>query len=471
MRILIANLRQFYQRWAVLLFYGVFEVVACLTAVDILFDAQMQPGGFVGLLVPIFPIGLLVGAMQMEVLSTSFSFCLPGHRGVIRRLVLVIGLTASFVFSLPFIGYPGLFDMPAVSWALALCSVFCTNLTVYMVGVFFGFGLRDAIVLMPVALMLVVQVLIVVLLCLNIHFGGVVANSMSLAGTVVERAIVQSSLVIIPVAAGVATVGWWWLGSREWFRGSCGRYNRTDLLNRWSRLQTQGYRQFLTAQQFTKDTSPAIDRVFLRSMASYGVSDWRKYVWGALYPACATMVLHWKRLGFLVWLGLIPSDDTSTIAFFVGIVPVVMVSSFEPPLCSPVLVTGGRKERFFATVALMLAFGAAFVCVVGFAIALAYLSAPSVFGRPHWRLISPLMLLVPLAVSPLVNLMKILFHRKPLWFGLSIGLMYVVFAYVMSSEQPVVIRPVMGSVGIVLIWAICLVAVHRFAMRSDLVRR
>lgn len=294
---------------------------------------------------------------------------------------------------------------------------------------------------------------------------------MSLAGVVAERTIIQSSLVIIPVTAGLAAVGWRWLGSREWFRGSCGRYNRTDLLNRWNRFQTQGHRQFLTAQQFTKDTSPAIDRLFLRAMTSYGLSDWRKFVWGALYPACATMVLHWKRLAFVVWLGIVPGDDTFAIVFFFSIVPVVMVNSFEPPLCSPLLVTGGRKERFSATVGLMLAFGAASVFVVGFAIALAYLLASSVFGSPHWRLISPLMLLVPLAVSPLVNLMKILFHRKPLWFGLSIGLMYVVFAYVTPSEQPVVIRPGMGSIGIVLIWAICLAAVHRYAMQRDLARR
>src|SRR5512146_1139782 len=108
---LLANLKQFYQRRGILLIYGLTSVTAGLFVAAGLFDTDAQEGRFAGLLILAFASGLLVAVMQMEVLSRPLSFCLPGHHGVVRRLVLALGPATSFVLTLPFLAYPRVFEI------------------------------------------------------------------------------------------------------------------------------------------------------------------------------------------------------------------------------------------------------------------------------------------------------------------------------------------------------------------------
>jgi hypothetical protein len=457
---LLANLRQFYQRWVLLLVWGAIVVVTILIAAEALFDPRAHEGKFAGLLIPIWPLGLLVAVTQMEVLSKPFSFCLPGHHAVLRKLVLVVGLATSFVFSLPFLGYPGLFDMAAAWWGLVLCAVFCANLLVYMAGLVTGLTVKNGVAWIGFLPALA-------LFALMVHLD-----------VAVERAITHTPYVVIALAGVAVSVGWRWLGRPAWFRRRCGRY-WTELFTPWDRARMERYRQVYAARRFTKNVSPALDGFFQRAIARRGLSDRRRYVWGALYLTCVLMVPQWTGLVCLVLLAAVWSGFAPSVApFVIGVVPLMMAGLLQPPLGTTLLVAGGRRERFFATAALMLGLGAASVLVVGVAIALTHLLAPLVPAFEwkgivlHLQPVCPALLLVPLVVFPVVTLMNILFRRRPVWLLVSLMLVFVVVSFCAALLGRLgATQPGLSAVGILLSWSICLAAVRRIALHRDLVTR
>ncbi len=457
---LLANLRQFYQRWVLLLIYVATGAAATLIVAEALFDGHGHEGKFAGLLIPIWPIGLMVAVTQMEILSKPFSFCLPGHHAVLRKLVLVVGLAASFLFSLPFLGYPGLFGMPSLWWGLVLGAAFCANLMVYMAGLLVGFTARNAIVsigLLPALAIFAAMV----------HLDAAVM-----------RALTHAPFAVIAVTAVAAVAGWQWLGRPAWFRRRCGQY-WTELFTPWNPSQMERYRQVYAARRFTKNVSPALDGFFQRAISRNGLLDRRKYIWGALYSTCVLIIPQWKGLVFVIVLAVIWSGyQPSAAPFIAGIIPLMMAGFLQPPLGTTLLVAGGRRERFFATAVLMLGLGGVSVLVVGVAIALTHLLAPLVPTFEwegivlHLRPLRPALLLIPLVVFPFVNLMYILFRRSPVWliFSLMLAFVFVSFCAALLDRFGA-IQPGLSAVGILLSWGICLAAVHRLALHRDLVPR
>ena len=91
MRVLLVNLKHLYQRRSLWIVYaGVVMVVWFWSALSVT-KGKVPFGGF---LLGSLLLGLLVATLQMETASKPFSFCLPGHREAVRRLVLRVGIPA-----------------------------------------------------------------------------------------------------------------------------------------------------------------------------------------------------------------------------------------------------------------------------------------------------------------------------------------------------------------------------------------
>ena len=100
-------------------------------------------GLFGGFLVCCFLLGLLVATVQMETSSKPFSFCLPGHRDAVRRLVFLVGLVVSLAFLLiciallasPSFAGPLSRSITPPEWLiLVLGSYFCASVAAYLLG-------------------------------------------------------------------------------------------------------------------------------------------------------------------------------------------------------------------------------------------------------------------------------------------------------------------------------------------------
>ena len=468
MRILLANFRHLYQRRGLWIVYA---GLALVTWSWVLSNATKGRGLFGGFLLGSFLWGLLVATLQMETSSKSFSFCLPGHRDAVRRLVLLVGLVVSLVLLLvcvallasPSFTGPLARSLTPPGWLiLVLGSYFCASVAAHLLGAGVVFsGMRGIHGGSALSLMV-----FVVAMCAM--FDGF---------TTIQHPILHWPVAVMALALVVGLASWWWLGRPAWFRRSCVT-PWMGFFDPWDRSQVQKYRSIYAAR-FTKNIPPGLDRFFQGAIGTRRPSSPSRYIWGVLYTTCVLVGPQWK------WLLTFAVLAIACTAYFPpmapGVISVVffMMTGFvQPPLCTAWLVAGGRRERFFATVALILVLGVVSALLVGVLAGLTHLLAPlaptirwkGLALAPH--ALSFQVLAIPLVLLPVVGLLQTLFCRKPLALALSIML---VLALIMVSSMPLnlyqAVTPALAVIGTILSWAICMSILYRIAMRSDLVRQ
>lgn len=468
MHVLLANLRHLYQRRGLWIVYAGLAVV---TWSWVLANATKGKGLFGGFLLGSFLLGLLVATLQMETSSKPLSFCLPGHREAVRRLVLLVGLVASLAFLLvcvallasPSFTGPLTRSITPPGWLiLVLGSFFCASVTAYLFGAGAVFsGIRGIHGGSALSLMV-----FVVAMCAM--FDGF---------PTIQYPILHWPVAVMALALVVGLASWWWLGRRVWFRRSCVT-PRIGFFDPWDRTQIQKYRT-LYAARFTKNIPPGLDRFFQRAIGARRSTSLSKYVWGVLYTTCVLVAPQWKWLLTFAVLAITCTAYSPLMAPSVISVVFFMMTGFvQPPICTAWLVAGGRKERFFATVALILVLAVVAALLVGVLVGLTHLLAPLV-PPVRWKgltlaphALSFQVLAVPLVLLPVVGLLQTLFYRKPVALALSIMLVLTV---IMVSSMPLslyqAVTPALAVGGTVLSWAVSVTILHRIAMRSDLVRR
>ena len=466
MRVLLANLRHLYQRRGLWIVYAVLALVVWFWVLSSL--TTKGEGLFGGFLSGSFLLGLLVATLQMETSSKPFSFCLPGHRHAVRRLVFLVGLVVSLAFLLLSIAllarpsFTGPFErsiMPPELLILVLGSYFCASVTAYLLGA----GVAFSVIHSASALGLMT---LVVAVC-----------TMFDAFTTIQYPIVHWPVAVIALALVVGMTGWWWLGRPAWFRRCCGR-PWMGLFDPWDRSQIQKYRAIYAAR-FTNNIPPGLDRFFQRVIGTRRPSSPGKYAWGVLYTTCVLVVPQWKglltvALVAVAFAGYFPSVTP----IVMGFLPLMTAGFLQSPIGTALLVAGGRKERFFATVVLILGLSAVWVLLFGVFVGLTHLLAPivpTVTVRSVTLSLHAIgfeVLSIPLVVVPVVGLVQTLFCRKPVWLALSIMLVNTIM---MISSTPLglywAITPALAVGGTVLSWGICVSILYRIAMWSDLGRR
>lgn len=454
MHILTANLKHFHQRRGLYLLYVLGGLFTLAFVAALVGQRTGGEGEFAMLLIVAFFIGKMVGVMQMEVASKSFSFSLPGHRGMVRRLVFLAGVVTSLALSLPWIAYPGLTSEGPAVIVLVLASGFSANLIVYLISVAVTVGKTAAF--------------------LNGLFFAAIFLVYFEIGVTLERSIVYRPGLVILLAAATAGAVWLWLGRPAWFRECCAT-PWIGFLDPWDRSQTHKFRQ-VWARRFAKAPHPGFDRFFLDRIRSHGDSDPRRYIWGTLYTTSSLIEPQWKGLVSLVLIAVIWAGYTPQAAPFVVPVVALMLTGFiNPPLYSELPVAGSRKERSVATMAQMLALAGFSTLVVGLSLFVLNRLMPLVPVievadlRLSFRPVDFSMLLPLVVVFPLMGIVRVLFHGNPLRLMLGTVLplgSIMLAAILMKSTPPAYVAATAG-----ILWTVCFLVVYRIAMESDLVRR
>ena len=178
MSILTVNLKHLYQRRGLWLLY-VLLVLFGFAGIASLFDnMKAGQGRFIGLIALAFVVGLLLSVLPLEVMSKPFSYCLPGHRKMVRKFVFCVGIVFNLLASLLFFIYPGL---NAGQLVLVVCSAFFAGMIFYLLGAGFAFASR-----------------------ISVGFIGffpliIVAGTFFDLHTVIEGVIVENPLMVISV--------------------------------------------------------------------------------------------------------------------------------------------------------------------------------------------------------------------------------------------------------------------------------
>jgi hypothetical protein len=476
MRVLLANLKLFYQcrvLWLVYLLVASFLVVS--GGFDLRMRSVMGGIGFargayftwMGLVCAIgLAVGTIAASVQMEVLPRPFSFCLPNHRAVLRRFIFLVGLMVTVVVSLLW---------PAKNVSASLSPVYFSGViaTAYFIGVSIGLTFRGAVMGF------------VLLLILFLPMGGSTLDRKASTELAVAT---TSATATIMLGAVSASAVWWWLGRTDLFRRCCGR-PWLGLLGLWNPTAKENYRLAHLSARVGRTPRPTADGFLLNRTRDCEDRSTAKYVCGAFYTwllpggggRCSTA---WNGCFGLV-SAVLAWYMPSMAPFFIVNAAVLAWIPGSIPLRSPLLVAGGRRERFFTTMASVVVLG----IIVTLSITVAFSAMDLMEGHTilGWVRIeapkSSLYMKIPPMNLRLVILLTALFPIARLseiklggtGFGVRIARPIVFLPSLMLAMHKrallMTISPTCVALAFVLSWIACTYGVYRTAMRSDLGRK
>lgn len=447
MRILIANLKLFYQRrffWVAYfgLLVGLFVcwTLIPMSSTDADRANSVRP---LGVMMLMLAVGSLVGNMRRHLTSRMVCLPLPGHRLAWRRFTFLAGLVIAAVGSFVFVGHMGGTNVPSGALAQVLFTAFGANLTIYLIGACTA-GRLDV----PVGPMAIGHLFI---------FLGFYGRSHAESCVALTRSVIESPGPIVALSAATGAFVWLWLGRRTYLR-EAGRARRANV----GYLSREGF--FLGRARRSRDEGPF------------------RHIWGALYAmslpgspsqVCGIMLafLNTVFVIFATYLRM----GTPALVF-----PVFVIGAmYSPcvPLYGTVSPTAGRDERALATIASLMVFACAAVISVAVPIGALDLLEPilPIFElggiRFAYTPISLWAVLLLGAVVPVAGLLDLAFYDELYLLLLTKGflaLVVVIAMYVLSSWMaPVPLTCVV--VLTVVPWGLCAFGIRRIAMESDLV--
>jgi hypothetical protein len=419
MSILTANLKHLYQRRGLWLVYAFLGSIALPVIMAVIKVAKTGEGVFVYPVIWMFIVGWIAATIQIEIISKPYTYCLPGHRKIVRQFILLVGLTVSLLCSLVFLLYPGLNLWQLLPVILSGFSVF---LAFYWFGVIISFSIYS-------------QVRWVGFLPL-IFIAGMFFKLQ----IILETMVIKFPVLFIIIGILISVLAWLWLDEDSIARRYCAN-PLIGFFGGWDRSKIQRHRQALIAAKGDKAfrTSPHVEQFFLSRIGKHDYTSIGKYVWGGLYTTFGTIQSQ-SRSGFLgmtfavlfmlCYFGYI--GRMATMMLF--IMPGFMVIPIRLPLYSNMLISGGRKERFVTTVTVV---GAITVLITAAVAILAALTIPMVNFMPDISLLKlPLtfhaadlrLFFVPLLIIPIVSIFNLIFYRKTI---------FVIFIMAMLIQVPI----------------------------------
>jgi hypothetical protein len=462
MSILTVNLKHLYQRRGLWLVYPILAIaIFGVLARPLAGPGEAGKGRYVGPVVVAFLVGFLATLLQIEVLSKPFSYCLPGHRRVLRKYVFLVAAPVSIVCSMLFLAYPGLNSWPLL---LVLCSAFFANLTFCLAGAVLAEGVRGAafvVALLPPAVLIAEGFLDLHVLLERIIIGDVFA------------------VILVGILSGVAT--WLWLGRAGLARGHCAEpwMGFMDFFNK-EKLVRYTYARARTVQKrFRKHPRPWVENWFLARMDKYDYTGPGRYFWGVLYSTSALAVSRWQNLPLLALvLTIMFGYIGQAVVFALIMLPAMAALGRQPPVYSTLLISGGRRRRFTTTLGLAVT-DAALLCIAtliisGLSILLArFMPTFTLEGNTFgFRPIDPRVAVVPLTFLPIASTMQLIFYTRPILILTSLLLpLYMVMALgtIWREHLDFLVKPLSIVSLLVVGWGVFLLALRHICEKWCLV--
>ena len=341
MSILTANLKHLYQRRALIFWY---LILLCQFPLVLpprpSFTRGVPPiyGRFVFYLVVSCFLGFLIGYLQREVLSRPFTFCLPGHRTMPRKVVVTLGVLTNVAFGVMFLWYPGL---TLSGMLLASASAACTGMLCYLFGTAVALWKRSNtgfIGFLPLFVMMIVYS--------DLHRP-------------LEIMIVFHPIKMIMLSVAVCVCIYSWLGRDDRARTHCGTFTLSPG-DHWNQDRARRFRQERAAARWArKDAQPAsgpnrLEQVFVPQVTRPMCFSTRRNFWAETYATLDRWFSYglWPALlGFLFiflffgYFGTIGGQRVS-VPNLIFIVPLFWAAFWQYPLCGNLLLPIARRHRF-----------------------------------------------------------------------------------------------------------------------------
>jgi len=470
MSILSANLKHLYQRrmfWIVglLLGAGAFAVAAAIAEAV----ARNKSGAFCGPALWMFPFGILIATLPVDVLTKPFIYCLPGHGNVPRKFLFSIGLCLSFLWSLSFLFFPGL--NPAQT-ALACLSAFATLTVSYWFGAWIVFRYRSwpgFLGFFPLLML---------------------ANMWLNISTPFVHAIVANPLPMILLGALANVLAW-----RYWSRpGLARRYCGQLWMNAFDGWDKEKVSKLQKARLAEKDKkkpnsiriSPAVEEFFLSRIRRADTAGLSQYLWGGLYNTFGLMISRQRQnwinsllimVPLLCFLCYMPGRGKNIIF----ILPGIMAAFMSLNVHSSLLISGGRRERFWTALTLAAASAVLVTLLLIFLAVLTILLAPllpefTIKGENFiFHPLTIALFFLPLVIVPFTLIVGLVFPGKG---GLALILAMIPFNILFmlpglphKANSPLQIGPLSATIMVLGTWTLFVAVLRHITTHCSLVHQ
>ncbi len=346
MRRVIANLAPLLTCPAFTLWH-LLGAILCVPALWYAWSAEdpTRAGHLAAYILPLWS-ACVVTSLQRDLLLRPFVFCLPGHRDVPRRTLFAVGIVVSLVAALPVFDYGHLEGLGRLG---ALWSAFCFGLSAYLLVV-------GALFVVPNVAIMVGPIVGIVFVLVEFPDTGLLVQDAALFAPGWNSAI----LALLSVLA------WRKLGSAALHRRSCGGYF-LSLQMAWRRSAAEEFGERGRLHVLSKGTWGVRRWILQRSFERIGrrpVLSLRRHLAATQYQLKGHLVplTPWtvSIVGLVVLGGVVaagyapPREERPDVpvanALYVG--SCVIALHMLLPVFAPMLLTAGRRERFWSALAI-----------------------------------------------------------------------------------------------------------------------
>ena len=351
-----ANLKHLYQRRALWFWYAWAALMSFPVAMGFLHAKAFRHGAAIAAVLACSILsGLLLGSIQREILCKPFSFCLPGHREIPRKFLLATGLPLNSLSGLCLAAYLGFGGLGGLTVSIAAA---CVGMAVFMsttMSVIATSAFAQFVGFLPLV---------------------VIGTVLSGLHVVAEQYLLQHQALAMLVGVAVSWLAWLRLASPGLGRKLCGGA-APSILEAMNFRKAQRYRQQMHAQRVEgrqADSGSAILRFALRRMRRFTALSTARFAVGSMYEPVSGINTD-IVLRTLLPLALVtvffcyyPSQPyLGSMSAVVFVLPVVMGMQVRLPATPRLFLPAGRRERFIASVGVVVA-----CALVGTLLALAW---------------------------------------------------------------------------------------------------
>lgn len=406
-------------------------------------------------------VAIAATGLQGSILSKPFSFCLPGHRKVLRLIIFLMGIVLNLVFAVVAFGFRGLEFSHLLAVALASSSA---GMIYYLLCVWIVLSGPKTDFLGFLAMFLVICAI------------GIYAHEIT------ESIVVPPPLLSIVAGTLTCIISWKGLGRDSLFRRICGTSAFRSIGGTQRQEENGGSRKFSIR---IPEVLGHEEEFFLGKMKACPAFSARRYALGNIYFAYGRFFKPWQMtisimIGVMLFSGYIAPTKDSFVLF---ILPTLLLLKLDLIPHRAMLLASGRYVRFCGALATGLAI--ALLAALSFAI-LATVSIPLATILPDIPLghrnyvfsaINPRNPYLCLFAMPITMTLGTLYSKK----SLSVRASIVVIAFVIASpilvdkyweKMEVLLFPesTLGIIGLVVTgWMIFTIFVGHHCRKQDLV--
>jgi len=342
MSILAVNLKHLYQRRGLWLWHVIGLCQVGVIAVSI----KLKVPRFMGYLLISLLSGLMAGFVQVEILNKPFAFCLPGHRLIPRKFIMLVGAVVNGLLGFVFLFYPGL-GFPYV--VLVIVAGGFVGMMFYLLGTSITFsglqqmGGRQLVGFLPLLM---------------------IAGAFLGWDKPLQEMIVSDPVVITGIGFWVCWFAWRWLGRESLGRDYCGKIVM-GMFDGFDPKKVERIRQWKASQKGYMGQEAILnwlDRFFNGWMSRQEFLGTGRYVVGNIYTVLGKCLrifppgtIVFLMLGFAVYFGYLSSMGNGVEkiwpANMVYLLPAIFLFTVDLLPCPSLLVPAGRREKYYGMLA------------------------------------------------------------------------------------------------------------------------